>query len=63
MTIFNPDRIGVMEPWDAPYQNKLGLNADIEFGISRTAVIAASMGLNIFVLVSGQIEQPHDPGN
>jgi predicted transcriptional regulator len=35
--------------------NKLGLKADIEFGISRSAAIAASRGLNVFVLVVGRM--------
>jgi predicted transcriptional regulator len=35
--------------------NKLGLNADIEFGISCSAAIAASRGLNVFVLVVGRM--------
>lgn len=35
--------------------NKLGLKADIEFGISRSAAIAASRGLNVFVLVVGVV--------
>lgn len=35
--------------------NKLGLNADIEFGISRSVAIAASRGLNVFVLVVGRM--------
>ena len=35
--------------------NKLELKADIEFGISRSAAIAASRGLNVFVLVVGRM--------
>ena len=35
--------------------NKLDLKADIEFGISRSAAIAASRGLNVFVLVVGRM--------
>jgi predicted transcriptional regulator len=35
--------------------NKLGLQTDIEFGISRTAAIAASRGLNVMVLVVGRM--------
>ena len=31
------------------------LKADIEFGISRAAAIAASRGLNVFVLVVGKM--------
>jgi predicted transcriptional regulator len=35
--------------------NKIGLKADIEFGISRSAAIAASRGLNVYVLVVGRM--------
>ncbi len=35
--------------------NKIGLKADIEFGISRSAAIAASRGLNVLVLVVGRM--------
>jgi predicted transcriptional regulator len=35
--------------------NKLELKADIEFGISRAVAIAASRGLNVFVLVVGKM--------
>jgi predicted transcriptional regulator len=35
--------------------SKLELKADIEFGISRAAAIAASRGLNVFVLVVGRM--------
>jgi len=52
---FKPDRIGVMGAVGRAVLNKLGLRADIEFGISRAAAIAASRGLNIFVLVVGRM--------
>ena len=52
---FQPDRIGVMGAVGRAVLNKLGLKADIEFGISRAAAIAASRGLNIFVLVVGRM--------
>ncbi len=52
---FNPDRIGVMGAVGRAVLTKLGLKADIEFGISRSAAIAASRGLNIFVLVVGRM--------
>ena len=35
--------------------NKLNLKADIEFGISRAVALAASRGLNVFVLVVGRM--------
>ena len=42
---FKPDRVGVMGAVGRAVLNKLGLKADIEFGISRAAAIAASRGL------------------
>ena len=52
---FKPDRIGVMGAVGRAVLNKLGLKPDIEFGISRSAAIAASRGLNVFVLVVGRM--------
>jgi len=52
---FKPDRGGVMGAVGRAVLNKLGLKADIEFGISRAAAIAASRGLNVFVLVVGRM--------
>jgi putative transcriptional regulator len=52
---FKPDRIGVMGAVGRAVLNKLGLKTDIEFGISRTAAIAASRGLNVMVLVVGRM--------
>ncbi|MDR0470409.1 MAG: winged helix-turn-helix transcriptional regulator [Nitrososphaerota archaeon] len=52
---FKPDRIGVMGAVGRAVLNKLGRKADIEFGISRSAAIAASRGLNVFVLVVGRM--------
>ena len=52
---FKPDRIGVMGAVGRAVLNKLDLKADIEFGISRSAAIAASRGLNVFVLVVGRM--------
>ena len=52
---FKPDRIGVMGGVGRATLNKLGLETDIEFGISRSAAIAASRGLNVFVLVVGRM--------
>ncbi len=52
---FKPDRIGVMGAVGRAVLSKLGQEADIEFGISRSAAIAASRGLNVFVLVVGRM--------
>jgi putative transcriptional regulator len=52
---FKPDRVGVMGAVGRAILNKLGLKADIEFGISRAAALAASRGLNVFVLVVGRM--------
>lgn len=52
---FKPDRIGVMGAVGRAVLNKVGLKADIEFGISRSAAIAASRGLNVMVLVVGRM--------
>jgi putative transcriptional regulator len=52
---FKPDRVGVMGAVGRAVLNKLGLKANIEFGISRSAAIAASRGLNVLVLVVGRM--------
>jgi putative transcriptional regulator len=52
---FKPDRIGVMGSVGRATLNKLELKADIEFGISRAAALAALRGLNVFVLVVGRM--------
>jgi len=52
---FKPDRIGVMGIVGRAVLNKLGLKADLEFGISRAAALAASRGLNVMVLVVGRM--------
>jgi putative transcriptional regulator len=52
---FKPDRIGVMGAVGRAVLGKLGCEPDIEFGISRSAAIAASRGLNVFVLVVGRM--------
>jgi putative transcriptional regulator len=52
---FQPDRVGVMGAVGRSILNKLGLKADVEFGISRAAALAASRGLNVFVLVVGRM--------
>jgi putative transcriptional regulator len=52
---FKPDRIGVMGAVGRAVLARLGKETDIEFGISRSAAIAASRGLNVFVLVVGRM--------
>ena len=52
---FKPDRVGVMGAVGRAVLNKLGLKADFEFGISHSAAVAASRGLNVFVLVVGRM--------
>ncbi len=52
---FKPDRVAVMGAVGRAVLNKLGVKADIEFGISRAVAIAASRGLNVFVLVVGRM--------
>lgn len=52
---FNPDRIGVMGAVGRSVLAKVGRKADIEFGIGRSAAIAASRGLNVLVLVVGRM--------
>ena len=52
---FKPDRIGVMGAVGRAVLGKVGCKADIEFGIGRSAAIAASRGLNVFVLVVGRM--------
>lgn len=52
---FKPDRIAVMGAVGRAVLNKLGLKANIEFGISSAVAIAASRGINVFVLVVGRM--------
>ena len=52
---FKPDRVGVMGAVGRAVLTKLDLKADIEFGISHSAAVAASRGLNVFVLVVGRM--------
>jgi putative transcriptional regulator len=52
---FKPDRVGVMGVVGRAVLAKLDLKADIEFGISHSAAVAASRGLNVFVLVVGRM--------
>lgn len=52
---FKPDRIGVMGAVGRAVLGKVGCEPDLEFGIGRSAAIAASRGLNVFVLVVGRM--------
>jgi putative transcriptional regulator len=52
---FKPDRVGVMGAVGRAVLSKIECEPDIEFGISRSAAIAASRGLNVFVLVVGRM--------
>lgn len=52
---FKPDRIGVIGVVGRAVLNKIGLKADFEFGISRATAVAASRGLNVFMLVVGRM--------
>ncbi len=52
---FKPEHIGVMGAVARSVANKLGLAVDFEFGISHSATVAASRGLNVLVLVVGRM--------
>jgi putative transcriptional regulator len=52
---FKPDRIGVMGAVGRAVLNKLGLEADLEFGITRAVALAALRGLNVLVLAVGRM--------
>lgn len=52
---FHPDRVGVIGVVGRAVLNKLGLKADLDFGITRATALAAERGLNIFVLVVGRM--------
>ncbi|MCW4005333.1 MAG: winged helix-turn-helix transcriptional regulator [Candidatus Bathyarchaeota archaeon] len=52
---FKPDRIGVMGAVGRAVLSKLDIEPTIEFGLSRAAAVAASRGLNVFVLVVGRM--------
>lgn len=52
---FNPDRIGVVGVVGRAVLNKLGLKADLDFGITRATALAAERGLRVFVLVVGRM--------
>jgi putative transcriptional regulator len=52
---FHPDRVGVVGVVGRAVLNKLGLKADLDFGITRATALAAERGLNVFVLVVGRM--------
>lgn len=52
---FHPDRIGVIGVVGRAVLNKLGLRADLDFGITRATALAAERGLNVFVLGVGRM--------
>jgi putative transcriptional regulator len=52
---FNPDRIGVVGVVGRAVLKKLGLKADLDFGITRATALAAERGLKVFVLVVGRM--------
>lgn len=52
---FKPHRVGVMGTVGRAVLNKLGLKADIEFGISRASAFAALRGLRVFILAVGRM--------
>jgi putative transcriptional regulator len=52
---FNPDKIGVMGTVARVVANKLRLRIDFEFGVTRSAAMAALRGLNILVLSTGRM--------
>ena len=52
---FNPDKIGVMGTVARVVANKLTLRVDLEFGVTRSAAMAALRGLNILVLTTGRM--------
>jgi putative transcriptional regulator len=52
---FHPDRVGVVGVVGRAVLNKLGLKADLDFGITRATALAAERGLNVFVVVVGRM--------
>ncbi len=51
----NPERIGVMGTVARAVAIKLNLKVDFEFGVSRSAAMAALRGLNVLVLSTGRM--------
>ena len=54
-TRFNPQRVGVMGTVARVVANKLDLRVDLEFGVSRSAAMAALRGLDVLVLSTGRM--------
>jgi predicted transcriptional regulator len=52
---FQPDRIGVIGVVGRAVLNKMGLKADLDFGITRATALAAERGLTVLVLVVGRM--------
>ncbi|MEM1725596.1 MAG: winged helix-turn-helix transcriptional regulator [Candidatus Bathyarchaeia archaeon] len=52
---FKPDRVGVMGTVGRAVLNRIGVKADIEFGITKASVMAALRGLKVLVLVVGRM--------
>jgi putative transcriptional regulator len=52
---FHPNRVGVMGVVGRAVLNKLRLEADFDFGITRASALAAERGINVFVLVVGRM--------
>jgi putative transcriptional regulator len=51
----NPNRIGVMGTVARVVANKLNFRVDLEFGVSRSAAMAALRGLDVLVLSTGRM--------
>ncbi len=51
----NPERIGVMGTVARAVANKLNFKVDFEFGVTRSAAMAALRGLNVLVLSTGRM--------
>jgi len=52
---FDPQRIGVMGTVARVVANKLNFRVDFEFGVSRSAAMAALRGLDVLVLSTGRM--------
>jgi putative transcriptional regulator len=52
---FNPERIGVMGTVARVVANKMNFRVDLEFGVSRSAAMAALRGLDVLVLSTGRM--------
>lgn len=52
---FRPERVGVIGAVGRAVLNKVGREADLEFGVARAAAVAASRGLRVLVLGVGRM--------